>query len=957
MAVDKNSKAYQSLLADWYTDEQISQMHDELASWKSSKEVINENKPANPSPAIWPTGANEHFKWYWDDSSAEWQSYKWGLAEKYTWEWVKNSYIPYDPNITTKDLDPNATYGRDVESVRANEEFYIAKRNDQIASALYNEWKTSREDIANFLMQQNWFMNSSEAARQNTIESIYKRMWTQWDTKWDTKEDSNKKDNIQQELIYWKTTPEEWYTWNWVVAWTDTNAVLNQMEAWRVDNMNTLIQTPPKSIAAALEAWTLSSNMQAVLDVQKNYPEYWAEVESYRKQLQWQETINAISKWEDIPTSTNTVSNANNSIANSAADMSEKYDVSMTDTLNDVHQTLQSNSSAQWAKDSMAEIENEISELNLKLKNLKKEANQIFSWDTPQYIVNAYITNRTQEIQGKLQVLTERYKYASNRYDKEVANAQWEKEYSLKERQVKVQEDTLALNVWKEQNWITTTNTTNTNPTTTTSLSWKELPLTSKNRQQIWTVVDNLVKMLESWEIGNAQCATWVQQYYLPQLWISFWTLSGWGEKLAIRNEWRDYTPQKWDLIIMASWTKPWNWHMGIVIWVTADGKIQYMDWNGDVSWDEKPAIREIDPNSAKIQGYYNATKWQSEWWSQNYDVSIYGVWYDPELWFNPNMNNVYEKILNTDWTWNYPENQAEIAWISVKELWRQANNYADAKKNWYVAYTYPDRDTTNFWYVEWKEQIYENIAKILGNWKQVAWTQQNTYIKQLWLDPKDPNAWDTVVKEVEAYKKWNNQKFDEVKDLIQATEYIISQDASWIQRVNASTKIWMYWEWSSWRTAYKFIKANEALNALADSKWKWATLTPMSDKDFESIKEASMLLNYSDDDANFKRNVENYYNTLRKTAWLNELTQKELDEMWNTESDSKAKWTNYLVLDSASDYDWKYRYHNGKKAYEKTNKSWYDMEAPLFKGNTSSSNSSDVDSEIDDVFAWIWNS
>jgi hypothetical protein len=42
---------------------------------------------------------------------------------------------------------------------------------------------------------------------------------------------------------------------------------------------------------------------------------------------------------------------------------------------------------------------------------------------------------------------------------------------------------------------------------------------------------------------------------------------------------------------------------------MTEDGKIQYLDWNGDKSGDEKPAIREIDPNSAKIQGYYNATK------------------------------------------------------------------------------------------------------------------------------------------------------------------------------------------------------------------------------------------------------------------------------------------------------------------------------------------------------------
>jgi hypothetical protein len=95
----------------------------------------------------------------------------------------------------------------------------------------------------------------------------------------------------------------------------------------------------------------------------------------------------------------------------------------------------------------------------------------------PDYIVNAYINNRTQEIQDKLKVLSERYKYASNRYDKEVANAQanaqWEKEYDLKERQVKVQEDQMQLNWWKELNGISTTTppTRNPNPKTSTSLS------------------------------------------------------------------------------------------------------------------------------------------------------------------------------------------------------------------------------------------------------------------------------------------------------------------------------------------------------------------------------------------------------------------------------------------------------------------------------------------------------
>jgi hypothetical protein len=45
-----------------------------------------------------------------------------------------------------------------------------------IASALYNEGLTSKEDVASFLSSQNEWMNSTEADRLNTIESVWKRL-------------------------------------------------------------------------------------------------------------------------------------------------------------------------------------------------------------------------------------------------------------------------------------------------------------------------------------------------------------------------------------------------------------------------------------------------------------------------------------------------------------------------------------------------------------------------------------------------------------------------------------------------------------------------------------------------------------------------------------------------------------------------------------------------------------
>ena len=685
----------------------------------------------------WVSSQNDNLNYhkYGDDSNSAWQSQLGGTNPKYEGEWVSNSEIGYNPNIKTWDLDPNYKYWQSAKDQNAQEAWYIARRNDNIASALYNEWKITKEDIAYYLASQPDWNNSTEMDRANTIESIWKRIWQM------PKKEEEDKEEVKiwtdtSGTIYGKNTADTWNPEEWINTKADVNSAFKIMDEARQANLNTLLRTPPMSIAASLEAWSIPNDMQAIIDLQSFYPDFWREVEDYRKQLRWQDVINAITKWEDIPTNTNTVSNANNSIATAAANMTSNPDVSesMADVMTDIHQTLQSNASAQWANDTMAEIEAEIATLNNRLSNLRKEANNIFKWDTPDYLVNAWINNQKQEIQDRLTILSERYKYASNRYDKEVANAQWEKEYSLKERQVAIQEETLELNKQKSSLWINTdVPSYNTNPTTTTSLNWKELPLTSKNRQEIWSIVDKLVKMYNNGQLGNAQCAVWVQTYYLPQLWISFWTLSLWGEKMAIRNEWRDYIPQKWDLIIMASWTKPWNWHMGIVVWMTADGKIQYLDWNGDVSWNEKPAIREIDPNSAKISGYYNATKWQNEA-STNDDWSL--SWWQFYEWnpFNIDYIPYYEKVINASYTsqWWQAADAANL-WLTNDEFRKQAYTYKAAKESWMLDINDP----------------------LLREWWKWVWLNWKTY--DLWASPAYKKLSDKD-------KKWvlqllNNQK------------------------------------------------------------------------------------------------------------------------------------------------------------------------------------------------------
>jgi hypothetical protein len=47
MAVDKNSKAYQSLQKSGYTDDQITQMHGQVAEGENARDVIASTPAAN----------------------------------------------------------------------------------------------------------------------------------------------------------------------------------------------------------------------------------------------------------------------------------------------------------------------------------------------------------------------------------------------------------------------------------------------------------------------------------------------------------------------------------------------------------------------------------------------------------------------------------------------------------------------------------------------------------------------------------------------------------------------------------------------------------------------------------------------------------------------------------------------------------------------------------------------
>lgn len=453
----------------------------------------------------------------------------------------------------------------------------------------------------------------------------------------------------------------------------DENSVYKSMNEARIASFKQLQTMDNGSIAAAIVWGVMATDSQQMRDLMQYDPAKYNEVQNQVKALRWQMNINAIASWSgDYNTvATNWSSSLANEKANFATSNSN-LTTTTADILKNVNQSLSSNVNASSASETMASIENDMATLQNRMKNLKKEANQIFKWDVPQYIVNAYVANRTAEIQDQLSILENRYNAAYSRYQTEWEQTKWQAEYQLKKEELDIKRQTANIDNWATQqgvmiNWAKLAWTT---WGSSTWLSWNSVPTTSLSREQISSSIDDLVNACNNWQLGNAQCAAWIQKYYLPTLGVSLWTLSKYSEKQAICNEDKSYTPQKWDIVVMSSTSAPENWHMGIVVWVEWD-KLTYLDWNGTVqngTWTETAWIHTTKLSSSSIYGYYNPTKQSEPVWTT----------------YNPDLATIYADLLQK-WipAWTKQASTLAALWLNSKDpdAWTKAFAQANARK------------------------------------------------------------------------------------------------------------------------------------------------------------------------------------------------------------------------------------------------------------------------------------
>lgn len=677
-------------------------------------------------------GGNQSFSQYWDDSSPEYQQKaKWWLNDKYTGEGVKNDQVNYDANLMLKDLNPNFVYWLASKVYGTDHPWYITQRNDQIASALYNEWKTSKDDVAYFLWQQKWWMNSSEADRANTIEAVYKRLWAiaEQNPKEEEKPDLSKADNLVQDTsgkIYWKTTAEEWKPSKWIDTLADANSVFTSMQEKRSAEVKTLASMDSEKVWYLISEWKNPFGDQAMRDLQELYPEKYAEIQAQAKKIKWQQDIDSISTWgkvdvtSQLTASENNVTTSMNNFVNSTASGSWAWTLSTN-----LNNALSQSEIVSGAREQMEVYKRKIAEIQQAADELPSLANQYFKWDVPQYLVNAFVNNRLQKYNKEIEKYQNLYNASLDEAKFEVSQTQWREEMNYKWANLQSDENyknaELALSKKKAQISQWHWNTDGSYSYVDLDGNMHTLSAEEAKKAINKDLYDNATAYIDVWKEkldrvkANGWTVLWWQcekftdnfarQYYWTEMKGANWWATTVEEKSAYATE---ALPQRWFIAVWDYWIKQKDWKNYWHTWIVIDydpSTWKFTTIESNVDWRWKVEIREHSINDAKLQWFRDPSEWSTpkKWGWETfsfYDTPMRDTFLQAWEWAKDKTEgerkdiNVAEQsyatlyeLMNTWWELerylNTPDEVWAVEW--EKFMWMLKN--ADMYEDWTVAF------------------------------------------------------------------------------------------------------------------------------------------------------------------------------------------------------------------------------------------------------------------------------
>lgn len=792
---------------------------------------------------VWEQNANLNYYQYWDDSNPAQQWQKGWMNPKYTWEWVSNSYIEYNPDLTVADLDPNYLYWENARQQNRQEAWYIARRNDQIASALYNEWLTSREDVANFLSQQKEWMNSTEADRENTIESIYKRLGQMKPQ--EEKPDLSKADNLVTDTsgkIYGKTTAEEWNPRSWIETKVDANSVLNSMEQRRSSELKNFVSTDIQTIASCVVNWMTYWDEQTWRDAQEIYPDFIAAVNAEVKKQRGQENITSISMWwwlnvtSQLSNSENNVSNSLNTFVSKTAKGSWAWTLSTN-----LNNALAESEIVSGAREQMEVYKRKIVEIQQAADELPSIAQQAFKWDVPQYVVNAFVNNRLQQYNKEIEKYQNLYNASLDEAKLEISQTQWREEMNYKRANLQadmnyknanleLSKKELELNMKKA--WVTNWQWNDDGSYSYVDMEGNMHTLSAQEAQKAinqelynksTAFIDYWKKAIDdakaNWETVNWwQCEAMTDNYARQNFWTEMkredW--SAWATTVDEKARYAtEALPQRWYVAVFDFWKKDADWVNRWHTWIVIDYDPVTWDFTtleSNVDWHWKVEIKTRNINNEHLIWFRDPTQWEP--WNWNWKWKAQYDYYNFPNWML-DLFIEWEKVAKETW------------WVeAVKDIKRWRRAY------WILNEMANNNELESIMYDDEIAKAYEDITKYL---------LQNAYIRNL-VDDKSNFVLDTVIQDMmNTWKFWvspdNRAALDHIIALVQIKLRRDSWAAINVSEWEQDFGMYMPQIWMSPQTKLKRMRDLE--NAAVADMLPWAII-----KDYKEIITDEMIKN-----------------------------------------------------------------------------------------------------------------
>jgi len=425
---------------------------------------------------------------------------------------------------------------------------------------------------------------------------------------------------------------------------------------------------------------------QSMRDLQQYDPQKYQEIQDELKKIQVGEQINQISTGGKIDITwqtkaeTDTINNSIDDWAKKNSD-SQSYD----STLNSLTSKLASSQTAQSVTQEMMNINKDIAEIQERMNNLPKEAQKAFKGDVPQYLVDAYISNKAQELQSKLNTLQSRYTGLSDMYKAELSQKQFEAEMELKRQQMDMNEREFQWNKYLQQQKFLADqdqqlrerdyNTKKLNYSNIQNIGW-EAYVRDANGQRS-KLSDDVAYQSYQTKVNNT-----LQNYM---------NLYPDGTKYGQCEKFTNDIVQAITWLRMKTKTKFWG--------TTAQEKANYVN-------DREPRVWSVAVFDYGIV--------QDDW--VNYGHTAIVTWYDPNTW----IVSLTDANYNSDWVVHTRQiplsqlNNASFKWFWNPYLDKQSESIRQQQPSW--SYTYAQTPMTQAFQVAQEEAKDADSRKAVGN-------------------------------------------------------------------------------------------------------------------------------------------------------------------------------------------------------------------------------------------------